>query len=217
MAVDSEKLKELRELTGAGMMDCKKALEQAGGNRDKAVQILQKLGYEKADKLVGKEAKAGRIEAYIHSTENAKGRIGCLVELTCQTDFVAKHPEFEELLRDICLQVAGMKPTAISREDLPKERVEAERRRFAAEVTGKPPEIVARIVEGKLEKNLYAQECLLDQPFVNEAKFKGKVIDLLKQKSGKFGENIAVRRFARFEVNSSTLVCDTVKTQAEAP
>jgi len=211
MAIDSDKLRELRELTGAGMMDCKKALEQSGGNRERAIEVLKKLGYERADKLVGKEAKAGRIEAYIHSTDSAKGRIGAMVELTCQTDFVAKHPEFEELVKDVCLQVVGLKPSVISREDLPKELVESERKKYEAEIKGKPPEILAKIVEGKLEKNLYVQECLLDQGFVNEQKFKGKVVDLLKQKSAKFGENIAVRRFARFEVNSSTQVCDTVK------
>lgn len=209
MSIDAEKLKELRELTGAGMMDCKKALEEARGDRDKAAEILQRLGFQKADKLVGREAKAGRIDCYIHSTDSARGRIGAMVELTCQTDFVARHPEFEELLRDLCIQVVGAKPRVVAREDLPADLVEEEKKKYAAEIRNKPPEIVEKIVQGKLEKNLFAQACLLDQLFLNEQKYQGKVGDMIKAKSGKFGENIAVRRFVRFEVNSSTQICDT--------
>lgn len=211
MAIDVEKIRQLRELTGAGMTDCKNAIEKGGGDLAKALDYLKEIGYEKADKLVGREAKVGRVGAYVHNTPSAKGRIGVLVELTCETDFVAKTEEFEELLHDICLQVAGGKPSVIRREDLPREQVEAERRKYEAGTEGKPPHIAEKIVQGKLEKNFYSRLCLLDQPFVNEQKFKGTVLDLIRQKSSKFGENITVRRFARFEVNTSTTVCDTVK------
>lgn len=211
MASNIEQVKELRELTGAGVAHCKRALNKAKGDRNKALEYLKEQGIEAADKLVGKEAKVGRIECYVHVTASAKGRVGAMVELTCQTDFVLKNEEFDELINDICLQVVGAKPSVVSREDIPKDRVEEERKKIAETIKNKPREIVDRSVEGRLEKTLYSRECLLDQDFINDQKYKGKVRDMLREKSGKFGENIAVRRFARFEVNASARVCDRRK------
>ncbi len=211
MALDPLKLKELRETTGAGISDCKEALEGAGGDIEKARDILKKKGLDKAGKLAGKEAKAGRTHAYVHSTDSQKGRFGALVELTCQTDFVVKNPEFDELIQDIAMHIAAMNPKYISKDDVPAADVEAEKARYAEDVKGKPEQIALKIIQGKLDKTFFAKMCLLSQPFVNETKFKGTVEELIKGKSGKFGENIEIRRFARFEVGKETSFSD--KTQ----
>jgi elongation factor Ts len=214
MPIDTNKLKQLREATGAGMTECKDALENASGDLDKARDILRKKNLDRAGKLVDKEAKFGRVFSYIHSTDSQKGKIGVLLELTCQTDFVAKNPEFEELLHDLALQITSMNPRWVSKEDVPASDVEAEKARFADDVKGKPPQIVEKIVLGKLDKNFFQRHCLLSMPFVNESKFKGVVEEMIKGKSGKFGEKIEVRRFVRFEVGRETSFADRTQKKA---
>lgn len=196
MAVDASKIKVIREMTGASILDCKSALEEADGIIEKAEGILHKKGIAKAEKKVGRATLQGRIGSYIHSN----GRIGAIVELNCETDFVAQNSEFQELLHDLCLQIVGASPESISKDDLPKELIEKNKVLYEDDIKGKPPEIAVKILEGKLEKNLYSQKCLLHQNFINEAKFKGAISDLIKSKIGKLGENITVRRFVRFEV-----------------
>lgn len=208
MALDPHKMKELRELTGAGISDCKEALEAAGGDIEKARELLRKKGMDRAGKLAGKEAKVGRVYSYVHSTESQKGKFGSLVEMTCQTDFVLKSPEFDELIHDIALHISSANPKYVSKDEVPAAEVEAEKARYADDVKGKPEQIAQKIIQGKLDKTFFAKFCLMSQPFVNEAKFKGTVDDLIKGKSGKFGENIEVRRFARFEVGKETSFAD---------
>lgn len=203
MSIDAESVKRLREITQAGVMDCKQALKEAEGNMDKAIEILKQRGYAKAEKLLGKETKVGRIGTYVH-----QGRIAAMVDISCETDFVAINKEFEELLHDLCIQVVGASPQYISSDDVSKETVEEERKKYLTDVQGKPPEVASKILEGKLEKNLYSVKCLLHQPFVNEMKYKGTVADLIKEKISKFGENIVVRRFARFELGKQADICD---------
>ena len=196
MSIDASQVKELRERTGAGMMECKGALVESNGNMDKAAEILRKKGIAKADKLVGREAKAGRVGCYVHFN----GKVATLVELNCETDFVANTDDFQNLLKDIALHIAFAKPTVVTRDQLPKELVEKETALFVDTVKGKPPEIAAKIVTGKLEKGLFLQHCLLDQVFCNEEKFKGTIGDMIKAAVGKMRENISVRRFAWSEV-----------------
>jgi len=196
MAVDAVKIKQLREMTGASVLDCKAALEESKGEISKAEEGLRRKGIAKADKKAGRTTLQGRIGSYIHST----GRIGVIVELNCETDFVAQNSEFGDLLHDICLQIVGASPESISKDDLPKDIIEKNKVLYENDVKGKPPEIAAKILEGKLEKNLYAQKCLLHQKFINESKFEGTISDLIKGKIGKLGENITIRRFVRFEV-----------------
>lgn len=196
MAVDAKLVKQLRDETDAGMMECKKALEECGGAMDKARDLLKKWGHARGDKLAGKETKEGRIGAYVHTT----GKIGAMIELTCETDFVAKNEEFQDLLKELAIAVCAFAPAAVSKDDLPKELVEEEKKKYEGDIKGKPPEIAAKIVEGKLEKNLYAQKCLLHMPFPKEDKFKGTYGDFLKSKVALLKENIVLRRFVRMEV-----------------
>jgi elongation factor Ts len=198
MAVSPEQVKELRERTGAGMMNCKKALEEAGGNLDQAVTLLKEQGMAVATKRATKEASQGLIEAYIH----AGGKVGVLVELNCETDFVAKTDEFKALAREIGMQVAAMSPEVVSREDLPAERVQEEERIFRQRSVeeGKPERAIDGIVKGRVEK-FYSQVCLLDQPYVRDDK--RTVLDLLNEVTGKLGERIVVRRFSRFAIGEA--------------
>ena len=198
MPIDPKDVYRLREETGAGMMDCKRALEEAGGNFDKAREVIKKKGLEKADMIAqkGGEVKEGRIGAYIHST----GKVAAMVELTCQTDFVAKGDDFNELLREFAVAVAAFNPMVVSKEQLPAQLVEEEKAKYANDVKGKPPEIAAKILEGKMEKNLYSQKCLLSMPYPKEEKFKGTYGDYLKSKVGNIKENIVLRRFVRMEL-----------------
>lgn len=196
MAVDAKLVKQLRDETGAGMMECKAALEECGGNADKAKEWLKAKGLAKAQKLGEKATKEGRIGVYLHTT----GKIGAMVELTCETDFVAKNEGFQDLLKELAVAVAAFNPTSVSKDDLPKELVEQEKKKYEADVKGKPPEIAAKILEGKLEKNLYAQKCLLHMPFPKEDKFKGTYGDFIKSKVAVLKENIVLRRFHRMEV-----------------
>jgi len=195
LIISTAMVKELREATGAGILDCKKALVQAKGDLDKAVEILREQGLIAARKHTGREAKEGLIEAYIHTGN----RIGALVELNCETDFVARTDEFSQLARDLAMQVVGYRPKYISREDVPSEVLEREKAiyRSQAEREGKPPHVIDRIVEGRLNK-FYEEVCLLEQPFIRNSDM--KVSDVISQKIAALGENIVIRRFARFEL-----------------
>jgi elongation factor Ts len=199
--IDAKKVNDLRLETGAGMMDCKRALEEAGGDMAKAKEILKKRGLEKADNIAAKGAsgggpKEGRIASYIHST----GKVGAMIEVNCDTDFVAKNEEFQALLKDLAVAVCAFDPMVVSKDQLPPDLVETEKAKYANDIKGKPPEIAAKIIEGKMEKNLYAQKCLLHMPYPKEDEFKGSYGDLLKSKVAKLKENIVLRRFVRMEV-----------------
>ncbi|MCX7759925.1 MAG: translation elongation factor Ts [Hydrogenothermaceae bacterium] len=195
MAVDAKLVKTLREMTGAGMLECKAALEEANGDLEQAVEILRKKGVAKAAKKAGRETKEGLIHSYIH----AGGRIGVLLELNCETDFVARNELFKELANEIALQIAAMKPQYVKREDIPREVVEKEGEiaREAAIAEGKPAHIAEKIAEGKLEK-FYKEVCLYEQPFIKDDK--KTVEELIKEYIAKIGENIQVRRFCRYEL-----------------
>ncbi|EEP59983.1 translation elongation factor Ts [Sulfurihydrogenibium yellowstonense] len=195
MAVDAKLVKTLREMTGAGMLECKSALEEANGDLELAVEILRKKGVAKAAKKAGRETKEGLIHAYIH----AGGRIGVLLELNCETDFVARNELFKELANEIALQIAAMKPQYVKREDVPREVAEKEGEiaREAAIAEGKPPHIAEKIAEGKLEK-FYKEVCLYEQPYIKDDK--KTVEELIKEYIAKIGENIQVRRFCRYEL-----------------
>ncbi len=189
--VDSktELVKELRARTGAGVMDCRTAVEQAGGDLEKAVELLRAKGLAMALKKASREASEGLVEAYVH----AGGRVGALVEVNCETDFVARTEEFKRLAHDMALQVTAAAPQYVSREAIPPEVVERQRQEFAQELVGKP----AAAVDGRLEK-WFTDVVLLEQPFIrDESK---RVRDLLTEAIAKFGENILVRRFARFKL-----------------
>jgi len=197
-AISARDVAELRKRTGAGMMDCKKALEESGGDMNKAAEWLRAKGISKAEKREGRETREGRIEIYHH--HNAK--VGVMVEVNCETDFVARGEEFITLCRDIAMHIASAAPIAVSSDQIPAETVERERRIFTEQVAaeGKPENIRAKIVDGKL-KRYFSEVCLLDQPFVKDDK--QTVGDLVKAMSGKTGENIQVRRFARFQLGEA--------------
>ncbi|MFO7152755.1 MAG: translation elongation factor Ts [Bacillota bacterium] len=192
--ISSEQVKELRERTGAGIMDCKKALMEAGGDMEKAIVILREKGLAKAAKKVGRVAAEGIIDAYIHGG----GRIGVLVEVNCETDFVARNEEFRNLVKDLAMQIAAANPKYVSRNDVPQEVLEKEREILRAQAIneGKPAHIVDKIVEGRLEK-FFEENCLLEQPFIKDPD--KKVSELIMEKIALLGENITVTRFARFE------------------
>jgi elongation factor Ts len=191
-------VKALREKTGAGMMDCKRALEETGGDMEKAVEYLREKGLAAAAKRAGRTAAEGVIESYIH----LGGKLGVLVEVNCETDFVARTPEFQELARDIAMQVAAANPQYLTREDVPAEVLEKEKEILRAQALneGKPEKVVDRIVEGRLEK-FYSENCLLEQPFIKDPD--KKVRDLLAEKIARIGENIVVRRFVRFQLGET--------------
>ncbi len=195
MAITAQMVKELRERTGAGMMECKKALEEAGGDMEKAAEILRKKGIAKAEKKASRSTKEGIIGAYIHMG----GKIGVLVEVNCETDFVARTDEFQNLVKDIAMQIAAMNPKYVSREDVPEEVIEKEKAiyREQALASGKPEHVVDRIVEGKLNK-FFEEVCLLEQTFIKDDS--KKVKDIITEAIAKLGENIRVARFARFQV-----------------
>jgi len=194
MNITADMVKQLRERTGAGMMDCKKALQEAQGDMEKAIEVLREKGLAAAAKKAGRIAAEGIVEAYIHGN----GRIGVLVEVNCETDFVARNEVFREFVKDIAMQIAATNPLYISREDVPQEFIEKEREilRVAALNEGKPEKIVDKVVEGRLDKYL-KEICLLDQPFIKNPDITIK--DLLTEKIANIGEKIAIRRFVRFE------------------
>ena len=195
MAITAEMVKQLRDKTGAGMMDCKGALAEANGDMEKAIEILRKKGVASATKRAGRATKEGVVGHYIHMG----GKVGVLVEINCETDFVAKTDDFKAFCQDVCLQIAAASPSYVRREEVPKAELAKERDIAAAQMAGKPPAAVQKIVEGKLEK-YYSQVCLLDQPFVKNPE---KMIkDLLSEQVGKLGENMAIRRFTRYQLGA---------------
>ena len=193
--INTEQIKKLRQTTGAGMMDCKRALEETGGDMEKAVEYLRKKGAATAVKRADKEANQGLVEAYIH----AGGRIGAMVELNCETDFVAKTPEFKSLAHDLAMQIAAMSPRYISRSEVEKDTIakETEIYRSQAVNEGKKPEIADKIAQGRLDK-FYQEVCLMEQSFIKDS---GKTIkDLIDEAMGKTGERISIRRFQRYHL-----------------
>lgn len=194
MAITASMVKELREATGAGMMDCKKALEEKNGNLDEAIKYLREKGIAKAAKKMDRIAAEGIVSSYIHG-----GRIGVIVEINSETDFVAKNTEFQEFAKDVAMQVAAAKPLYVSIEEVPAEAIEKEREvlRNQALNEGKPEAIVDKMVEGRIAK-YYKEVCLLEQPFVKDPDV--TINELLTSKIAKIGEKLSIRRFARFEV-----------------
>ena len=195
MSITAEMVKDLRERTSAGMMDCKKALVEADGDMEKAIEILRKKGLSQAAKKAGRVAAEGAVGSYIH----AGGKIGVLVEVNCETDFVARTDEFQDLVRDIAMHIAAAEPRFVHRDEVTEEVLDTERRiaREQALEQGKPENVVDRIVEGKISK-YYGEAVLLEQPFVKDP---DKTIQqILHEKVAKIGENIQVRRFARYKL-----------------
>jgi elongation factor Ts len=192
MAITAELVKELRERTGAGFMDCKNALTEADGDLDKAITLLRERGLAAAAKKSGREAREGLVSSYIHTG----GRVGVLIEVNCETDFVARTDEFQKLVRDLAVQVAGLAPLYVDQDSIPAEALEARKAELLKDESAqkKPENIRAQIVEGQLKK-WFAQVCLLDQPFRDEERTVG---DLVTEKVATIGENIRVRRFVRY-------------------
>jgi elongation factor Ts len=197
MAADAKTVMELRERTGAGVMDCKAALQASDGNLDDAVEFLRKKGLADAKKREGRDAKDGLVHAYIHPG----ARLGALVEVNCETDFVAKTEAFQGLARDIAMQVAASNPSYVSREDVPATVLEKEREIYRGQMAEqkKPAPVLDKIVEGKLEK-FFSEQCLLEQPFIKDATGKTRVRDLVDQVNAATKEKVVVKRFARFQV-----------------
>lgn len=195
MAISAEQVKTLRDQTGAGMMECKKALLEADGDFEKAVTLLRERGLAAAAKRADRQTREGIIGHYIHSG----GRLGVLAEVNCETDFVAATEEFQGLVRDIAMQIAASNPSYVRREDVRQEEIEREKEIYhnQAQSTGKPEKIMERIVEGKLNK-YYSEVCLYEQPFVKDPEL--TVEELIKAKIAVLKENITVKRFARFKV-----------------
>jgi len=196
MAIDAILVKELREKTGAGIMDCKNALTQMDSDLQKAVDFLRQKGLSTAAKKVGRSTEEGMIGSYLHMGS----KIGVLVELNCETDFVAKTPEFQSFSRDLAMQIAAPPvPLFVRRKDIPKENIDRERAIYAGQArdSKKPEAVIEKIVSGKLER-YYSEVCLLDQSFIKDEKIKIK--DLLAEKISTFGENINIRRFVRFQI-----------------
>jgi elongation factor Ts len=195
MAVSASAVKELREKTGAGMLDCKKALEEANGDLTKASEILREKGLAAAANKAGRIATEGVVESYIHGG----GRIGVLVEINCETDFVAKTDQFREFARDIAMQIAAANPKYVSREEVSQEELDKEREILKAQALneGKPANIVEKMVEGRLGK-YYEEYCLLEQSFIKDPD--KTIATLLKEKISTIGENISIRRFVRYEL-----------------
>jgi elongation factor Ts len=192
---DNNLIKELRELTGAGIMDVKEALSEAGDDRDKALDLLRKKGVAKMAKKVDRVAKEGIVESYIH----AGGRIGALVELNCETDFVARTDDFKNLAKELALHIAAANPLYVSREDVPTEVIEKEQEIYKEQSAGKPEDVMQKMIDGKFEK-YYEESCLLEQPFVKDSG--KKISDLISESTAKMGENVQVRRFARFHLGN---------------
>jgi len=186
---------ELRKITGAGLMKCKKALVETNGNVEEATTILRKQGEADTAKKSQREAKEGVIESYIH----LGGKVGVLIEVNCETDFVARNDDFKAFVKDICLHIAAVNPTAVNREEVPEDLVAAEREIAMAQAEGKPPMAVQKIVEGKLEK-FFAQSVLLDQPFVKNPD--QTIRELIAATIQKTGENIQIRRFTRYQLGA---------------
>ena len=195
MTITSQMVKELRDKTNAGMMDCKKALSETNGDMEKAVDLLRQKGLAVAAKRAGRETKEGLVEAYIH----AGGKIGVLVEIGCETDFVAKTDDFKTFARDVAMHIAAVNPIAVSRDEVPAEVVQREKDIYVNQAleSGKPQQIVEKMVGGKIEKYL-SEICLLEQKYVKNPDL--TVQDLLNELVAKLGENISIKKFARFQI-----------------
>ena len=195
--ITASQVQDLREQSGAGIMDCKRALEEAGGNFEKAKEKLRDRGVQLAAKREGKEASKGCIGSYVH----AGGTVGVLVDLNCETDFVARTDDFQFLLKELGMQIAAMKPRWVARDQVPSDVLDEKRKEFELEAVkeNKPAPVAAKIAEGRLDKFL-AEFCLLEQPYVRESSGKVKIKDLLTEASAKTGEKIVLRRFVRYEV-----------------
>ena len=186
-------IKRLREKTNAGVVDCQKALRESNGDIDKAIEILRKRGVALASKKAGRQAKEGRIESYIH----LGGKIGVLVEVSCESDFVARNDDFKSFVRDIAMQIAASNPLYVKKEDVSEEAVKKETEIIKAQLQGKPAAAMEKIIQGKLTK-FYDDACLLEQPFIKDSSMKVK--DIVTSMIAKIGENIIVRRFVRYQV-----------------
>jgi elongation factor Ts len=196
--VSTDMIKDLREKTGAGMMECKKALTESSGDFEKAVDLLRQKGLSSALKKAGRIASEGLIDAYIHM-----GKIGVMVEVNCETDFVARTDDFRELTKDIAMHIAATNPLYLSKEDVPEDVIEREKEIYRAQIKDKPPHVAEKIIEGKLEK-FYTEACLLEQLFVKDPDQKQRIKDIITEKIAKLGENIVLRRFMRFQLGEKT-------------
>lgn len=193
--ITAQMVKDIRDRTGAPFIDCKKALEEVEGDYDKAIDILKIKGVAKASKKVGRETPEGTVSSYIH----AGGKIGVMVEVNCETDFVARNEEFQAFAKEVAMQIAAANPRYISKEDIPEDELEREKEVMKAQVieSGKPEDIAEKIVEGKIEK-FYEEVCLLNQTHIRDSKV--KIDDILQALIAKIGENIQIRRFTRYQL-----------------
>jgi elongation factor Ts len=193
--ISADAVRDLREKTGAGMMECKKALVESSGDFEKAIDLLRQRGLATAAKKAGRTASQGLIGSYIHMD-----KIGVMIEVNCETDFVARTDDFKDLVKDLAMQVAAANPAYLSREEVPQDVIEREKEIYRAQVTNKPQQVVEKIVEGKLEK-FFSDTCLVDQVFVKDPD--KKVKDVITEKVAKVGENIVVRRFVRYQLGET--------------
>ncbi len=195
MEISTELIRELRERTGAGMMDCKKALTECSCDLEKAIEHLRKTGIAAAAKKASRVASEGLVEAYIHPGN----RVGAIVEVNCETDFVARTCDFKALVRDVAMQVVASEPLVVLRDQVPADVLEKEKEILAAQIkdSGKPPQVIEKIVQGRLDK-FYKENCLMEQVFIKDPK--KTMEDVVKEATAKFGENIVIRRFSRFRL-----------------
>ena len=193
MAIEASSVRELRDRTSAGFLDCKNALEEANGDFEKAGEILRKKGLAKAMKKGSRGTPEGRVGSYIHTN----GKLGVLIEINCETDFVAKNDVFADLVKDLCMQIAATDPMAVSSETVPQEMIDRERKAYNEEFKDKPDNVRDKIIDGKME-SFYKEVCLIKQPFVKDND--QTIEDLLKNAITKLGENIKISRFARFAI-----------------
>jgi len=198
MNISASDVKELREQTGVGLMDCKNALREAEGIIDKALEILRQKGLAMAAKKSGRDASEGIIGSYIHMG----GKLGVLVEVNCETDFVAKTEEFQDFVRNIAMHIAASNPAYLKREDVPSEVIDKEKEIYASQVTNKPPQIVDKIVQGKLDK-FYADNCLLEQVYVKDPEGKKSIQEVVVDVVAKIRENVVIKRFVRFQLGEN--------------
>ena len=196
--INATMVKQLREKTGAGMMDCKNALSEVEGDVEKAIELLRKKGLATAQKRAGRTLSEGMVQSYIHMT----GKLGVLVEVNCETDFVAKNEDFQEFTKNIAMHIAATNPLGITPEDISQEIIEKEKEIYRAQALdmGKPENVIDKIVEGKLNK-FYEESCLLNQPYVRDTDI--SIADLLNQMIAKIGENISIKRFVRYQIGES--------------
>jgi elongation factor Ts len=194
--ITSEMVRTLREKTGAGMMECKKALTESNGDFERAVNLLRQKGLASAEKKAGRMTSEGIIGSYIHM-----GKIGTMVEINCETDFVARTEDFKELVKDISMHIAAANPSYISRDEVPQDVIET-KGHIQVQIKDKPQHVIEKIVEGKLDK-FYTDTCLLDQIFIKDTEQKKKIKDLISDNIARLGENIVIRRFVRFQLGES--------------